>query len=116
MYRRKEDIQIREVTNAFGGQGAITFYDWLLPKDVPGHGRAFSKVIVPAGCTIGQHTHAEEIEAFYILEGTATITNHEGTITLHTGDMGFCEDGQSHYIENKENQDLIVISLILNTL
>ena len=35
MIRRKEDVKIRKVSNAQGGNGDIYFHDWLLPEDAP---------------------------------------------------------------------------------
>ena len=33
------------------------FHDWLLPEEAAHHGRVFSKVVIPAGSSIGYHQH-----------------------------------------------------------
>lgn len=76
MIRRKEDIRVRPVQNAQGGEGEVTFYDWLLPEEAPGHGRVFSKLVIPSGASIGYHDHHGEFEAFLVLEGEATVNDN----------------------------------------
>ena len=34
MIRTKEEVSVREVTNAMGGKGTICFHDWLLPEEL----------------------------------------------------------------------------------
>ena len=84
MIKTKEEVRKREVTDVMGGKGTgkglICFHDWLLPEEAYGHGRVFSKLVIPPGCSIGVHTHRDEFEAFYVLEGTATVTD-DGKIT-----------------------------------
>ena len=46
MYRSKDDVRERVVQNAQGGEGRVTFYDWLLPEEAPGHGRVISKLVI----------------------------------------------------------------------
>jgi len=116
MIRKKEEVRIRNVANAQGGKGEIFFHDWLLPEEAPGHGRVFSKLVIPAGCSIGPHTHQGEFEAFYVLEGTATVTDGTDVITLEAGGMNFCKDGDVHGVENQTDKDLILMALIMNSL
>ncbi|MBR1845706.1 MAG: hypothetical protein IJ792_03810, partial [Oscillospiraceae bacterium] len=60
MVRRKEDVRVREVSHAQNGKGQVFFHDWLLPEEARGHGRVFSKVVIPAGSSIGYHHHIGE--------------------------------------------------------
>ena len=116
MVRRKEEVRVRNVTNAQGGQGTVTFYDWLLPEDAPGHGRVFSRLVIPPGCSIGNHGHEGEFEAYCVLSGEATVNDNGQEVVLHEGDMHLCADGDSHGTENRSDRDLVLMALILNSL
>lgn len=114
MIRRKEEVRVRRIENAQGGNGQVCFYDWLLPEEAPGHGRVFSKLVIPPGASIGYHQHNGDFEAFYVLEGVATVTDGDQTVELYPGDMTLCKEGASHGTENKGNTDLVLMALILN--
>ena len=116
MIRRKNDIRTRTVEHAQGGLGSVTFHDWLLPEEAPGHGRVISKLVIPAGCSIGVHSHQGEFEAFYVLSGTVVVNDNGQEIELQAGDMHLCADGDSHGTENRGSEDAVLLALILNSL
>jgi quercetin dioxygenase-like cupin family protein len=116
MIRQKDDVQIRKVSNAQGGKGDIFFYDWLLADEAQGHGRMFSKLVIPSGCSIARHQHNGEFEAFYVLEGTATVTEGESIVEVPAGGMNLCRDGDFHGVENKTDEDLVLMALVFKTL
>ena len=116
MIRRKEEIQVRKVSNAQGGEGDVTFFDWLLPDEAPGHGRVFSKLVIPPGCSLGYHKHEGEFEAYYVLSGEATVNDNGKEEILRAGDMNLCHTGESHSTANKGTEDLVLLVLIMKDL
>ncbi|MDO4166893.1 MAG: cupin domain-containing protein [Eubacteriales bacterium] len=116
MIRRKEDVRIRTVKEAQGGKGEVYFHDWLLPEEAPGHGRVFSTLVIPPGASIGFHEHHGDFEAFYVMEGVATVTDGEQVTELYPGDMTLCPEGAGHGTENRGDQDLVLMALIMNVL
>ena len=116
MVREKQDIRERIVKNAQGGRGEVTFYDWLLPEEAPGHGRVFSKLVLPPGSSIGYHTHEGEFEAYYVVSGEATVDDNGTKKVLHPGDMNLCRSGDGHGTENNGTEDLVLMALIMNCL
>ena len=116
MIRRKEDIRIRNVKNACGGEGEVSFHDWLLPEEAAGHGRVFSKIVIPPGASIGYHDHHGEFEAYLVVSGEATVNDNGEKVTLHEGDMNLCKDGCGHETVNESDKDLVLMALIMNTL
>jgi quercetin dioxygenase-like cupin family protein len=116
MIRQKDKVQIRKVSNAQGGKGDIFFHDWLLPEEAAGHGRVFSKLVIPAGCSIAPHCHKGEFEAFYVLQGTATVTDGNNVVVVYEGGMNLCKDGETHGVENRTQEDLVLMALIMKTL
>ena len=113
MVRRKDEIRVRPVKNAQGGEGEVIFYDWLLPEEAAGHGRVFSKLVIPSGCSIGYHSHDGEFEAFYVLSGEAVVDDNGKEVTLHEGDMHMCVNGEGHGTRNESEQDLVLMALIM---
>ncbi len=117
MIRRKEEVRVRKVENAQGGEGTVTFYDWLLPEEAKGHGRVFSKLVIPPGASIGYHGHDGEFEAYLVLSGEAEVNDNGEKAVLHAGDVNLCRDGQSHGTRNcSKDEDLVLLALILDTL
>ena len=116
MVRRKQDIRVRTVEKAQGGKGEVIFHDWLLPEEAPGHGRVFSKLVLPPGSSIGYHTHEGEFEAYYVVSGEATVDDNGTKTILHAGDMDLCESGAGHSTENNGTEDLVLMALIMNCL
>lgn len=116
MIRRKEDVNVRKVTNAQNGNGDVFFHDWLLAGEAANHGRVFSKLVVPSGSSIGYHQHIKEFEAIYVLEGVATVNENGKEELLYPGDMSLCRDGESHSLTNNGESDLVVIALIMDNL
>ena len=116
MIRRKEQIRIREVPHAQGGAGSVFFHDWLLPEEAKGHGRVFSKIVLPVGSSIGPHRHTGEFEAFYVLSGKARVTDGDCTVELAPGDMHLCRDGDLHGVACAGDEPLEILALIMNSL
>lgn len=117
MVRRKDEIRLREVEHAQGGDGTVVFHDWLLPEEAKGHGRVFSRLVIPPGCSIGYHSHEGEFEAFYVLEGEAAVNDNGTEVILHPGDMHLCENGAGHGTRNHcSDKELVMLALIMNDL
>ena len=116
MIRRNEEIKVRDSVNARGGNGIVHFYDFMMPEDAEGHGRLFSKLVLPPGASIGEHQHEGEFEAFYVIEGNPTVTDNGEAVGLNPGDMHLCKNGSSHSVANNTNTDVILIALIMNDL
>lgn len=116
MIRDEKDVRIRKVSNAQGGKGDVFFHDWLLPEEAKGHGRVFSKLVIPPGASIAPHRHSGEFEAVYVLDGIATFTDGEEVREVCAGGMNYCKDGDIHGVENRTDKDLVMIALIMNSL
>ena len=114
MIKTAGDQQVRIRENLRGGEGALAFHDFLLAEESYGAGKLFSRTELPAGASIGEHRHDGEFEVYYILTGTAEVTDNGTVATLHAGDMHLCASGESHALRNPGEEDLEVIMLILN--
>jgi len=114
MIKRAMQQTIRERENVRGGEGKLSFHDFLTQDEAHGAGQLFSRTVIPAGASIGEHRHDGEFEVYYILSGTAEVNDNGATAKLEAGDMHLCADGESHSIRNTGESDLEVLMLILN--
>ena len=75
--------------------------------------RMFAHVTIPAGCSIGDHPHNGETEFYYILKGEAVFNDDGKEVILHAGDIGITGYGQGHALENRSNEPVEMIALII---
>ena len=113
MIKRVEEQSVREREQVRGGTGKLYFHDFLTAGDAFGAGHLFSKTVLPADGSIGEHRHEGEFEVYYILSGTAEVNDNGTLATLHAGDMHLCPNGNSHSLRNAGGEDLEVLMLIL---
>ena len=106
----------REKEKAQNGSGVIKFRDLLTKEDMGGRAWMLSAVTVEPGCSIGEHAHTENGEAYCILSGEATLIEDGREYTLHAGDVEFCADGHTHGIENRTQEDVVFLAVIVPNL
>jgi mannose-6-phosphate isomerase-like protein (cupin superfamily) len=104
---------VRVAEGLRGGLGAVTFHEFLAKEDAFGAGRLFSRSTLPAGASIGAHTHEGEFEVYYILSGAAEIDDDGTAVRLAAGDTHVCPSGKAHALKNPGPEDLEVLMLIL---
>lgn len=114
MIKQADQQQVRTRENVRGGEGTITFHDFLLPEESFGAGKLFSRTVIPAGASIGAHLHEGEFEVYYVLSGTVEVLENGSWINLQTGDTHVCESGSSHALRNTASTQAEVLMLILN--
>lgn len=115
MVKRPASFSQELQPNLRGGEGIIEILNFFDAEDFAGMGRLYGISIIHPGCSIGQHTHTGEQEAYYILEGVATYNDNGREDTLYPGDLSICRDGEFHAIRNDGDVDLKYIALISYT-
>jgi len=61
----------------------------------------------------GMHTHESDSEIFYIISGTATIKNSDGTEdVVSAGDVSYCPMGTGHSVINTGSTELVLFSVV----
>ena len=110
---RKAQIEIKKELR--GGKGEVEFHHILTKEELNGHGSMYAMVRLKPGCSIGYHQHIGNTEPYFILEGTGTFVDNDGSRTVvGPGDACLIEVGQSHALENNSDQDLVFMALIYN--
>lgn len=109
---RKENKIVRHEMR--GGKGDVYMYHILPQEEMMGHGRLFARIVLPAGSSIGRHTHEGDTEPYYILRGNGIFTDADGSrVPVGPGDICTIACGESHAIENTGEEDLEMIALVL---
>jgi len=115
MIRKAENQRNSSEFKLKGGEGTIRLKHFLEGQESYKTGRLFAVSIIPPGCSIGCHTHSGDFEIYYILKGTANVTDNGVSDVLYPGDSMICLEGESHSIENNGDCDLEYIAVILYT-
>ena len=105
-------VRVRE--NVRGGEGTLVFHDFLLAEESFGAGKLFSRTVIPSGCSIGEHRHEGEFEAYYVLSGAVEVLEGGEWRKLNRYDTHICANGESHALRNTGEETAEVLMLILN--
>ncbi|MFA9422219.1 MAG: cupin domain-containing protein [Sedimentibacter sp.] len=112
MIRRKEDL-VTVSKNIQGGNGEVQVTELLEREEFCGKGRLFSKMVLKPGNSVGNHVHAGDFEAFYIIKGEGKLIDNGEETRLYPGDVALTNDGEGHEFINDTDEDLEFIALIL---
>ena len=69
------------------------------------------KLCIKPGGQISLQRHAHRSEHWVVVQGTATVTRAGDTITLHENQSTYIEAGQLHRLQNRTEEDLIIIEV-----
>lgn len=114
MIKQEAQQQVRTRENVRGGEGTLTFHDFLLAEESFGAGKLFSRTVIPSGCSIGEHRHEGEFEAYYVLSGAVEVLESGAWLKLNRYDTHICANGESHALRNAGAETAEVLMLILN--
>jgi quercetin dioxygenase-like cupin family protein len=74
--------------------------------------KMIAKITIPPQSSIGFHTHVEDEEIVYVIEGNGTCIDGENKRNIKTGDVNFTRKGESHSIINTSDFDLVILAII----
>ncbi|MDL2257934.1 cupin domain-containing protein [Eubacteriales bacterium OttesenSCG-928-K08] len=97
--------------NMRGGNGTICITQVFGEEKIP-HMRLFAEITLEPGSSIGAHVHENEAEAFYILEGEATVVDNGNPVKLTPGQAHLCKDGEAHALQNNSSSIVRVLAAI----
>ena len=113
MYTLSENCARKEVC-AQNGNGLAKMKVLATPEELYMHGRLFNHITLDPGCSVGYHTHQNETEWYYMLKGEAVFNDDGKEVLLHAGDIGATGYGQGHSIENRSDEPVEFIALIVS--
>ena len=112
MYTLDKDCK-REDKCVGNGKGEVHLKHLTNAEGLYGHGRMFGHITIDPGCSIGYHTHNHETEFYYIIKGEGVFSNNGEEVILRAGDIGATGYGEGHALENRTNEPLEMIALIV---
>ena len=112
MIRKKNDMDTEKKEEMRGGTGVVNITH-MVKKEELQNGRLFARLLLPAGSSIGPHTHEGETEYYVILSGQGEVTETEGTKPVSPGDIVITGDGESHSISNTGSDPLEFLAVII---
>ena len=67
---------------------------------------------LPAGATIGLHTHEDTAEIIFFLSGTGVMLLNGETETIVPGLCHYCPKGSAHTMINEGNEDITFYAIV----
>lgn len=116
MFQLKNDQKIEIRSDVRGGKGELPFCHLFSADQLGGRADMMARITLQPGQSIGVHPHIKNAEAYYVLKGTVTVTEDGEERTLTVGDAEFCADGHTHAIENRSQETVEFLALILKNL
>lgn len=113
MIKRKNEMNVIVNEHMKGGNGSVKIMKYAEKEEINGKCRLLAKIILEPGCSIGNHTHIDEEEIFYIIKGTATYNDNGTEVKLGEGDSCVCLGGQTHGIANNTDSTVELTAVIL---
>jgi mannose-6-phosphate isomerase-like protein (cupin superfamily) len=108
--KRHDAMHTGPLPNCHDGEGALDYTVVLDGSDAPGrHLKFMHDDVLAPGVTIGLHTHVDDEEYYYILEGRGVMTLDGERFEVQTGDITAVYPGGEHGLENTSDADLRMI-------
>ena len=99
-------VTANDVPNLKGGEGHV--FNKGENVDI---GRIILNTI-PAGSSIGMHTHTDNYEICYIISGHGIENTPEGSFDLYPGMSTYCPKGGSHELVNEGPEDFVFFGVL----
>ena len=113
MIRRADECKFTVREQMRGGPGSIGQTEFVFKEEMYDKARLFGKLLLKPGCGIGFHNHDGESELFYIMKGTAIYNDNGTEVEVSAGDVTICPDGEGHGVENRSDEDVEIIAVII---
>lgn len=89
-----------------GGEGTV---------HIRAHADGLNRIMlvrIPAGCSIGMHTHETNSEIMRVLSGSARIEADSGEELLQAGQVHYCPKGHAHATFCAGDEDLLLFAVV----
>ncbi len=113
MIIRKSDMRVDE-SNLRNGNGLVKREFIVEGDNLRKKAKLFSKITIPKGNSIGMHSHDDDFEVYYILQGQGRVLDGKDYVQVNEGDAVYTADGNKHFIENIGEEDLVFIAVVIN--
>lgn len=101
-----EKIQEAHIVDFKGGKGKLDTRNF-----VDGKVKVMYSTLRP-GATTGLHTHVGNCEVVFVISGVATFHYDDTVEEVRVGQVHYCPEGHSHYMENLTDHDLVYLAIV----
>ena len=112
MLKRKAEMT-HESKKVWGGKGELDLCKILTPEELGGRAKLFNIVTVAPGQSIGLHSHTDDSEVYFLLEGELEVTDNGEKTTFHPGDAMFTACGETHSARNNTQKDAKLLAIVI---
>jgi mannose-6-phosphate isomerase-like protein (cupin superfamily) len=95
-----------KTASLIGGAGTCLWKQLVNGMHLTGDWNCIEYLVVPAGASIGEHTHLRTEEIYYILSGTAVMSINGERVEVSAGDLITNPIGGRHGIANEAGEDM----------
>lgn len=113
MIIRGKDVEAKRVENPRGGRGSLLNMGYSAMSEFSGNINMFSVVNLKPDSLIGFHKHEDDMEIYFMLDGTGVVNDNGVEDLLYAGDLLITKKGESHSIENKSGTDVTFLAMII---
>ncbi|MGA1861642.1 cupin domain-containing protein [Deferribacter thermophilus] len=113
MIVRLKDIEPKEVLKPKEGRGSLINFAYEVVTKFGGKIKMFSVIELKPDSKVGYHTHENDMEIYLMLDGKAIVNDNGVEELLSPGDMLITPKGESHSIENKTNEPITFLAVII---
>lgn len=99
-------MEEKVIPNFLGGEGELHAKMLVDERNRILHG------VLPAGSSIGYHSHDTSSEIIYILSGTGKVKVEDGEEPMKAGECHYCPKGRSHSLINNSGSDLEFFAVV----
>lgn len=100
-------------SNMFEGSGEVTLELLVEPSHLKDEMKMFNRMTFPPGASLGLHSHVDNFEFYYILEGEGTAIDDGKEVKVTTGDLIYTADGATHALINTGTTPLVMIATVV---
>ena len=113
MIRKAAQMETEVKNQVRGGIGSVTFQYFFKKEEITAHTRLCSRLILPAGASIGLHKHEGEDELFVVTRGKGLIDDGQTREQVQAGDAILTGKGEAHAVINNGLEPLEMIAIIM---
>lgn len=101
-----DEIEKKVNPNFYDGEKEVL--TWIFQDD----NNKILKGRLEPGASIGLHTHEQNCEIIYVLEGEGKMLFQDGEESLKAGLCHYCPKGSSHSLINNSSADLVFFAVV----
>jgi len=113
MIVRVNEIAPVKMENPMGGRGEMLKFAYDQANELGGKIKMFSVIDMGPDSKVGEHEHSNDLEIYLILDGKPVVSDNGAIDILGPGDMLITKKGENHFIENKSNDHITFVALVL---